>query len=443
MLISHFLRRTIALIFLMLTVYWPALANPTAQQAHNRRRLVGYYTQWSLYKRQFFVKDIALADPDRALTHLLYAFGNIRNNRCEVGVTEATNTSTGAGGDAFADYVKPFNGQQTIDGQADSKTQPLRGNWNQLRKLKAQRPGLKILISLGGWSWSGGFASAAQPNNRREFVRSCIQAYIQGNLPQIDGAGGQAAALGVFDGIDIDWEYPGFCTLTCGSPADRANYTALLKEFRQQLDAIRPGLLLTTAVGAGIDKIERTDPDQYARYVDFINVMTYDFHGSRDKRTNHHSPLFASPDDPSTGVEQFYNSHDAILAFLRQAVPPHKLNLGIGFYGHGWTHVADMNHGLYQPGTGIKTASYKDLKQKTAPLFFDPQTGGLWSYDGNDFWSYDNPLSIRAKMDYVRAFGLGGAFFWEMSQDNQGELLHAIKTGLDRSNRYEGAPSPI
>ena len=420
------------IILFLLLVQCQAIANPTAVPTNEPKRLVGYFTQWGIYRRNFFVKDIRTEDPFGALTHLIYAFGNVRNNRCEVGINQASNTSTGAGGDAFADYTKPIDAQHSIDGQPDMPSQPLRGNWNQLRKLKEQRPGLKVLISLGGWSWSRGFASAAQPENRREFVRSCIQAYIQGDLPVVDGAGGKAAARDVFDGFDLDWEYPVVCGATCGSAADRENYTALLKEFRQQLDAIRPGLLLTTAAGSGIDKIEKTDPGDYARYVDFINVMTYDFHGSWDKITNHHSALFAGTNDPSTGVERQYNSHDAIVAFIRRGVSPQKLNLGIGFYGHGWTQVAASNHGLYQAGKSLKTATYKQLKLKSAQDFFDPNTGGHWSYNGTDFWSYDNPLSLRAKMLYVRAFGLGGAFFWEMSEDDQGELLQAMRTGLNR-----------
>ncbi len=112
-----------------------------------------------------------------------------------------------------------------------------------------------MLISLGGWTWSRGFSSAARAENRQAFVASCIDAYIRGNLPVTDGAGGNAAAAGVFDGIDIDWEYPVACGIACGTPEDRQNFTALLAEFRRQLDQVRPGLLLTVAVGAGIDKI--------------------------------------------------------------------------------------------------------------------------------------------------------------------------------------------
>ncbi|KAG1388379.1 hypothetical protein G6F59_015982 [Rhizopus arrhizus] len=107
-----------------------------------------------------------------------------------------------------------------------------------------------------------------------------------------------------------------------------------MAEFRRQLDAVRPGLLLTVAVGAGIDKIRVTDPAAYHPYLDYINVMTYDFHGAWDAKTNHQSALFDSPNDPSTGDQKLYNSNDAIEAFISRGVPAAKLNLGIGYYGH-------------------------------------------------------------------------------------------------------------
>src|SRR5688500_11493180 len=120
------------------------------------------------------------------------------------------------------------------------------------------------------------FSIAERPENRQAFVASCIDAYIKGNLPVTDGAGGAGAAAGVFDGIDLDWEYPSACGLTCGTPEESANFTALLAEFRRQLNAVRPGLLLTIAAGAGVDKVRVTDPAAYSQHLDYINVMTYD-----------------------------------------------------------------------------------------------------------------------------------------------------------------------
>ncbi len=401
------------------------------------KRVLGYFTQWGIYGRNYRVKNIDTSGSAAKLTHINYAFGNVRNNICEVGLTIPSNEATGAGGDAFADYTKAFSAAESVSGVADTWDQPLRGNWNQLKQLKAKYPNIKVLISLGGWTWSRGFASAARPENRVAFVTSCVNAYIRGNLPVTDGAGGTGAAAGVFDGIDIDWEYPNACGLSCGGAEDRANFTALLAEFRRQLNLVRPGLLLTIAPGAGVDKIAATDPGQYHQYLDFINVMTYDFHGAFEPRTNHHSALFASPNDPSTGDVKFYNSNDAIEAFLARGVPASKLNLGIGFYGRGWTNVPNVNNGLYQtgsaaPGTyesGIE--DYKVLKDRPGTIHTDANARATWKYDGNTFWTYDTPALFTEKMNYVKVQNLGGAFFWEFSGDDaQGTLAKTVGNGL-------------
>ncbi|WP_079248209.1 glycosyl hydrolase family 18 protein [Lysobacter antibioticus] len=401
------------------------------------KKVIGYFAQWGIYGRGYRVKNIDTSGSASKLTHINYAFGNVRNNRCEVGLTVPSDPNTGVGGDAFADYTKSFQAGESVSGVGDTWDQKLRGNWNQLKQLKAKYPNIKVLISLGGWTWSRGFSSAARAENRQAFVASCVDAYIKGNLPVTDGAGGAGAAAGVFDGIDIDWEYPVACGLTCGTPEDKANFNALMAEFRKQLDAVRPGLLLTVAVGAGIDKIRVTDPAAYHQYLDFINVMTYDFHGAWDPKTNHHSALFASPNDPSTGDQKFYNSNDAIEAFLSRGVPASKINLGIGFYGRGWTNVANVNNGLYQSGSAAQGTyeagieDYKVLKGKPGTIYTDANARATWKYDGNTFWSYDTPALIGEKMQYVKAQNLGGAFFWEFSGDDaQGELVNAISNGL-------------
>ena len=402
------------------------------------KRVIGYFTQWGIYGRNYQVKNIDTSGSAAKLTHINYAFGNVRNNRCEVGVTQASDPNTGVGGDAYADYGKSFAAGASVSGVGDTWDQPLRGNWNQLKQLKAKHPNVKVLISLGGWTWSRGFSSAAQPANRQAFVASCIDAYIKGNLPVADGAGGAGAALGVFDGIDIDWEYPVACGLSCGTPADNANFTALLAEFRRQLDAVRPGLLLTVAVGAGVDKVRVTDPASYHPYLDFINVMTYDFHGAWDPQTNHHSALFNSAADPSTGDQKFYNSNDAMEAFISRGVPASKLNLGIGFYGRGWSNVASGNNGLYQSAGGAAAGTYeagiedwKVLKNLNWPVYTDNTAKATWIYNGSTFWSFDTPALVGEKMGYVKAQGLGGAFFWEFSGDDaQGTLVNSISNGL-------------
>ena len=155
------------------------------------------------------------------------------------------------------------------------------GNFAQLKALKAQHPDLKTFISLGGWTWSKNFSAAASTVAlRKQLVSSCIDIYIRGNLPVQDYHGGAGAAAGVFDGIDIDWEFPGGGGMPYNGQqaADKENYTLLLAEMRRQLDA--QGAIdnkhygLTAAIGAGKDKIDFTEPAQYAQYLDWINVMS-------------------------------------------------------------------------------------------------------------------------------------------------------------------------
>lgn len=408
-----------------------AAGNPAA------RRVVGYFTQWGIYNQGYRLRDLDASGGAARLTHLAYAFGNVRDNRCELGVLKATNEQTGEGGDAYADYSRTFTAAESVDGIADTWGAPLRGHWNQLRKLKARHPELKVLISLGGWNWSRGFASAARPQNRQAFVASCIDAYIRGNLPAFDYAGGPGAAAGVFDGFDIDWEYPAACGLTCGASGESADFTALLAEFRRQLDAVRPGLVLSVAVGAGLDKIRATRPDLYHPSVDFINVMTYDFHGGWEATTNFHSALFNAGGDPSQGDARYYNTNDAIQAFLDRGVPAAKLQLGIASYGRGWTGVAPANNGLFQAGTpapgslepGVER--YRVLKARGYPIYADAGAKARWAYDGSTFWSYDDPVTIADKMAYARVQGLGGAFLWDFSGDDaQGSLLATMHAGL-------------
>ena len=141
-------------------------------------RVIGYFTQWGIYDRGYTVKNIETSGSAARLTHINYAFGNVRNDRCEVGVIQPSDPNTGVGGDAFADYTKSFGAGDSVSGTGDTWDQPLRGNWNQLKQLKAKHPGLKVLISLGGWTWSRGFSSAARPENCQAFAASRLDAYI-------------------------------------------------------------------------------------------------------------------------------------------------------------------------------------------------------------------------------------------------------------------------
>src|SRR6266540_1936753 len=183
---------------------------------------------------------------------------------------------------AFADFQRVYPAAESVDGVADSATQPLRGNFNQLRKLKAGR--LRTLISLGGFTWSRFFSNAVlTPASRRQFAQSCIDLYLKGNLPRLaddPSAGGTGAGAGVFDGVDIDWEYPA-AEGAAGNvvrPEDTRNFTLMLAELRRQLDELgrrdHRRYLLTAAVPAGFDKIAKLQVREIHRHLDWLNLLT-------------------------------------------------------------------------------------------------------------------------------------------------------------------------
>ena len=273
-----------------------------------------------------------------------------------------------------------------------------------------------------------------------------MKLFIAGDLPVQDGRGGPGTGKGVFDGIDIDWEYPGGGGLAYNSVDtvnDKRNFTLLMAEFRAQLNAqgTTDGrrYLLTAAIGAGPDKIAQTEPAQYSQSMDWVNVMTYDFHGAWEPNTNFHAALYRDPADPSTGNVAKYNSHDAITALVAAGMPKNKILLGVPFYGRGWKGVAagPTGNGLYQAGSGgapgayeVGIEDYKLLKLKTGQRWYHPQTKQLFLLTGaGEWWSYDDPTVIRTKMQYVRDQGLRGAFSWELDGDASGELASAVWQG--------------
>ncbi len=383
---------------------------PTVTPTPGGKRMIGYFVEWGVYARNYHVKNIKTSGSAAKLTHINYAFANVVSSRCQLG-------------DTYADYDRFYDAATSVDGVADTwDAGALRGNFNQLRKLKAEYPQIKVLISLGGWSWSGGFSDAALPANRVAFVKSCIDLYIK-----------DPRWTGVFDGIDIDWEYPGACGLTCNfRPEDTQNFTALLAEFRSQLNAVRPGLLLTIAAPAGQDKIAKIQVGSIHQYLDFINLMTYDFHGTWENTTNFNSPLYPATGDPAAG--QKLTTDEAVTTWLQGGTPPNKLVVGVPFYGKGWQGVGSANNGLWQASGGAAPGTYepgsedyKVLKTKGYPRFFQSQAQAAWLYSGGIFWTYDDPPVMTAKMNYIKSKGLGGVMFWELSGDtSNGELITTL-----------------
>ena len=389
---------------------------------------VAYFVQWGIYARQYFVKNVAVSGQAARLTTLNYAFGGIAK--------DGTCTSL----DTWADFQRPVGAAESVDGVADAPGQALNGNFNQLRKLKQQFPNLRVVMSLGGFTGSTFFSDAALTRASRErFVASCLDLFIRGNVPS--GAG---AAAGVFDGVDIDWEWPATAAAagTHARPEDRANFTLLLAEFRRQLDALgrqaHRRYVLTAFLPADPAKVAAGfEVPAIFRSLDWATVQGYDLHGTWESTTNFQSALFSPAGDPATPTK--FSVDLAIQTYLAAHAPARKLVLGVPFYSLGWTGVPDVNHGLFQTSTGPAPATFEagvdDFKVVAAKsgfqLFRDRRDGVAWLFDGSTFWTFDDPTALREKMDYVTDHHLGGAMAWSLdSDDATASLVRALDSGL-------------
>jgi chitinase len=437
----------LSVVLIALTAFaFSGSAQTLAQSGYGRKILAGYFEEWSIYYAGYNIANLQNNGVANKLTHLIYAFANVTPTSCAIA-------------DTWADYQSPY--LPSVNGSP--YTGPLYGNFAALQQLKALHPNLKVIISLGGASAenTANFSTAASTEaGRKALASSCISMFVQGNI-----ASG-ISAPNLFDGINIDWEFP--------TSSDTRNFTLLLAEFRKELDGLsaKTGLpyQLSFDGPAGSQNYTNIDLQSASEQVNFITVDGYNYAGSWDTTTNHASPLFDSKADPNFG--QALDIDDTVKAYLEAGVPPGKYVMGVPLYGAGWTGVPNVNHGLYQTSTGpspVPNANGKglcsdlsgntvgcdvlltpgvatfstleNLRSNGFSQYFDPRRIAVWlydpaAYDANTgaygtFYTYDDPTTALLKMIYIDRKQLGGAFVWALKDDDaKGTMVKTMAAGL-------------
>ncbi|MEC0246493.1 glycosyl hydrolase family 18 protein [Paenibacillus chitinolyticus] len=416
-------------------------------------KIVGYFTSWGIYGRNYQVKDI----DGSKLTHLNYAFadicwGGVHGNNSTDSPNKQTWSCTDSHvplqsksvpngtivlGEPWADVNTPYAGY-TYE-ECDQKA--LCGNFAGLRDLKKKNPSLKTLISVGGWTWSNRFSDvAAGAATRETFANSAVE-FIR--------------TYG-FDGVDLDWEYPvaGGLSGNTYSPADKQNYTLLLKKVREKLDAAGTAdgkkYLLTIASGASQKYANNTELSEIAKTVDWINIMTYDFNGGWQTVSAHNAPLYADPAAIAAGVPNAdtFNVEKGVQGHLNAGVPASKIVLGLAFYGRGWSGCKNTANGEYQQCAGLATtgtwekgsfdfydleANYINKNGYTRYWNNTSKVPFLYNASNGTFISYDDAESIGYKTSFIKSKGLGGGMLWEFSGDRNKTLLKKVTTDLSGS----------
>lgn len=296
----------------------------------------------------------------------------------------------------------------------------------QLHALKARNPKLKILMSVGGWGAEGFSNAASNPLTRSLFAQSAAELISSNRL----------------DGIDIDWEYPGL-----PGPGiryrneDKENFTALLQAVRARLDGLAQQLgrdkdnpyLITAALADG-EFVSNVDLPQVSKILDWINLMTYDFHNSLTKTTGHHAALAQS----KTSAKDERSIEKAVDQFLAAKVPAEKIVVGVPFYGRAFAQVTANNNGLDQPYAHYEgeypwpklVSDFIDHNGFVRYWDSNAKAPYLWNAQTQTFITYDDPQSLGLKADYVRRKHLGGMMYWEQSHDPDGQLLGVLASKL-------------
>jgi chitinase len=354
-----------------------AASQPQAQAMH---RLVGYVAGW---------EKLATVDAGN-LTAINYAFAHV------------------------------------VDGAVVLDQPGASGFLARLRALKSRNPQLKLLVSVGGWGADGFSDAALTQASRTKFAQSAADLVAQQQI----------------DGIDLDWEYPGLAGPgIVHRDADRGNFTLLLQALRQRFNVLASEQqrsaadpYLITAALADSEFIAHIELERIHEYLDWIDLMTYDFHNSLTRTTGHHAGLSVS----ATAAAGERSVERAVGQFLAAGVPANKLIVGVPFYGRAFADVQPKNHGLDQPyGHYDKDYPWPKLVadfigRNGYVRYWDDKAKVpyLWNAQTRTFVSYDDPQSLALKAAYVKSHQLGGMMYWEQSQDPDGQLLGALADAL-------------
>jgi len=433
--------------------FFACVSSAVAQKQHRPMIFGGYFEEWGSAYSGYNITDLDKNGVADRLTHLIYAFGDVS--------AEAVPKC------AIEDPVAAYQNSSVPGVRGKPFTAPLYGHFGAIQQLKVLHPALKVLISLGGQAGNpAGFVTASRTaEGRATLAASCIDLFVKGNIAP------EVRAPGLFDGFNIDWEFP--------EAADKFNFTALLKEFRTQLDALSKTTgkkyVLTFDSPAGPQKYANIELQAAAAQVDFLTIDGYDLAEATEKRTNEHSPLYDALDDPR--LAELRNIDATVQAYLKAGVPAAKYTMGIPLYAVGWTGVAAANRGLYQPATGaapvlladgsgvcpnpdkknpspgcdtllspgfLTYATIENLVNKHGyTAWYDPARVSATLYNSaiGTFYTYDDLTSVAAKTSYIEKMKLGGAYVWALKDDDaNASLTKAIAGGLREIAQNQVAP---
>ncbi|OHW89509.1 chitinase 1 [Colletotrichum incanum] len=373
--------------------------------ASTGRQNAVYFPNWSIYGRAFHPEML----PASKITHILYAFVNIQPS-----------------GEVFsADTEADLEKHYATDSWGETGSN-VYGCVKQLFLLKMANRQLKVMLSIGGSSWSNHFATVASSQHSREL-------FADSSVTLMKDWG--------FDGIDIDWEFP-------QSKVEAANYVLLLQAVRRRLDTYAAEhapsyhFQLSIASSAGSENYERLDLRALSYTVDCLYLMGYDYSGSWSTVTGHQANLYPSTSKPESTP---FSTSGAVTDYIAAGFPSHKIILGMPLYGRSFDNTTGLGHpfsgvggGSWEPGAW----DYKALPLPGAEEIYDRSLGAVYSWDpvARDLISYDNPSSVRDKAAFIIAKGLGGAMFWEASADRTGNAS-LIETSYDCLAKDSGIDS--